>query len=56
MDTVDSRLPGECLTLIQELFTKDVMKDYDEEFGVGGSASSRMAGSTKSVSVAKPPR
>ncbi len=38
MDFPDSRLPGECLALIHELFTKDIVDDYDEEFGCGGFA------------------
>jgi hypothetical protein len=36
MDFPDSRLPAECLALIQELFTKDIVDTYDGEFGVGG--------------------
>ncbi len=36
MDFPDSRLPAECLALIQELFTKDIVDTYDAEFGVGG--------------------
>ena len=32
----DSSLPTVCLTLIQELFTKDIIDDYDDEFGGGG--------------------
>lgn len=36
MDFPDSRLPGECLALVHELFTKDVVDTYDEEFGCGG--------------------
>ena len=36
MDFPDSRLPAECLALVRELFTKDIVLDYDEEFGVGG--------------------
>jgi hypothetical protein len=36
MDFPDSRLPAECLALIQELFTKDIVDTYDSEFGVGG--------------------
>jgi hypothetical protein len=38
MDLPDSRLPDECRALIHELFTKDIMDDYDEEFGCGGFA------------------
>lgn len=38
MDFPDSRLPGECLALIHELFTKDIVDTYDEEFGCGGFA------------------
>lgn len=38
MDFPDSRLPGECLALIHELFTKDIVDDYDEEFGCAGFA------------------
>ncbi len=36
MDFPDSRLPSECLELIHDLFTKDIVDDYDAEFGVGG--------------------
>jgi hypothetical protein len=36
MDFPDSRLPAECLALIQELFTKDIVDTYDAEFGAGG--------------------
>ena len=36
MDDPDSRLPAECLALICELFTKDILDTYDGEFGVGG--------------------
>jgi hypothetical protein len=36
MDDPDSRLPDDCLALIRELFTKDVVDTYDGEFGVGG--------------------
>jgi hypothetical protein len=36
MDDPDSRLPAECLALIRELFTKDIVDTYDGEFGVGG--------------------
>ncbi len=36
MDFPDSRLPHECLALIRELFTQDIVLDYDEEFGCGG--------------------
>ena len=36
MDLPDSRLPHECLALIRELFTQDIVDDYDEEFGCGG--------------------
>ncbi len=36
MDFPDSRLPAECLALIQELFTKDIVDTYDAEFGLGG--------------------
>ena len=36
MDFPDSRLPHECLALIRELFTQDILLDYDEEFGRGG--------------------
>ena len=32
----NSSLPTVCLALIQELFTKDIVDDYDGEFGVGG--------------------
>jgi hypothetical protein len=32
----DSSLPTVCLVLIQELFTKDIIDDYDDEFGGGG--------------------
>lgn len=38
MNFPDSRLPGECLALIHALFTKDIVDDYDEEFGCGGFA------------------
>ena len=36
MDDPEYRLPGECLALIRELFTKDIVDDYDPEFGCGG--------------------
>ena len=36
MDDPDVRLPGECLALIHELFTKDVVDNFDGEFGLGG--------------------
>ena len=36
MDDPDSRLPAECLALIRELFTKDIIDTYDGEFGLGG--------------------
>ena len=36
MDFPDSRLPAECLALVRELFTKDIVDTYDAEFGVGG--------------------
>jgi len=36
MDDPDVRLPRECLALIHELFTKDVVDDFDGEFGLGG--------------------
>jgi hypothetical protein len=36
MDFPDSRVPGECLELIHDLFTKDIVDDYDAEFGRGG--------------------
>ena len=32
----NSSLPTVCLALIQELFTKDIVDDYDGEFGGGG--------------------
>jgi len=32
----DAYLPAVCLALIQEQFTKDIVDDYDGEFGVGG--------------------
>ncbi len=32
----NSSLPTVCLALIQELFTKDIVDDYDDEFGGGG--------------------
>ena len=36
MDEPVSHLPSECLALICELFTKDILDTYDGEFGVGG--------------------
>jgi hypothetical protein len=36
MDFPDSSLPGECLELIHDLYTKDIVDDYDSEFGRGG--------------------
>ena len=36
MDDPDPRLPEECLALIRELFTKDIVDTYDGEFGLGG--------------------
>ena len=36
MDDLDVRLPRECLALIHELFTKDVVDGFDGEFGLGG--------------------
>ena len=36
MDEPVSHLPSECLALIYELFTKDILDTYDGEFGVGG--------------------
>jgi hypothetical protein len=36
MDDPDVRLPRECLALIQDLFTKDVVDGFDGEFGLGG--------------------
>jgi len=36
MDEPVSHLPSECLALIRELFTKDIVDTYDGEFGVGG--------------------
>ena len=36
MDDPITRLPRECLALIHELFTKDVVDDFDGEFGLGG--------------------
>jgi hypothetical protein len=36
MDDPDPRLPEECLALIRELFTQDIVDTYDGEFGLGG--------------------
>jgi hypothetical protein len=36
MDGPDAFLPAVCLALIQELFTKDIVDTYDDEFGGGG--------------------
>jgi hypothetical protein len=36
MDEPAAYLPAVCLALIQEQFTKDIVDDYDGEFGVGG--------------------
>jgi hypothetical protein len=35
MDDPDVRLPRECLALIHELFTKDIVDGFDGEFGLG---------------------
>jgi len=36
MDDPITRLPRECLALIHELFTKEVVDNFDGEFGLGG--------------------
>lgn len=36
MDDPITRLPRECLALIHELFTKEVVDHFDGEFGLGG--------------------
>jgi hypothetical protein len=36
MDAPEYRLINECLALIRELFTQDIVDDFDQEFGVGG--------------------